>query len=323
MLTSKIEFAGINQYGFGHQTYDLSTGNTHATSSRSTAHFLKGNMQRGSFDIRNVHTHLRNAILVDKPTNGFRAFERAGNPYFIALLVFEHFTRKRIILPCLTTFLAHIEGNGHSATGRGGIEVEVHSNQEIASAYVGGSHLGYVLIESGRSKVRTTFFIVHLLRQSFVFTLSANGQVLAFGCESCSFIAVAWNALFLPHALSERARKCSAFFQTDIGYGDKRTNVERTTTRVGTMMLAHINQLLCRTSTCQCRFQHHSRRTYKSNHRTIGCLARINVQHFYSFAIHLYGCHGGYNLVDYFTVAPLAEIGHAFNNLLHKQSCVF
>ena len=254
MLTSKIEFAGINQYGFGHQAYDLSTGNTHATSGRSTAHFLKGNMQRGSFDIRNIHTHLRNAILIDKPTNGFRAFERAGNPYFIALLVFEHFTRKRIILPCLTTFLAHIEGNGHRATSRSGIEVEVHGNQEIASTYVGGSYLSYILIESVRAKVRTAFRITYLLRQSLVFALPANGQILAFGGESRSFIAVARHTLLLPHAFGKRASKRSALFQTDIGYGDERTNVERTTTRVGTMMLAHINQLLCRTSTCQCSF---------------------------------------------------------------------
>jgi hypothetical protein len=47
-------------------------------------------------------------------------------------------------------------------------------------------------------------------------------------------------------------------------------------------MIAHINYFTGHFYGLKCRFYHRSRRPNKRDHRTVGCMARINVQKFHA-----------------------------------------
>ena len=90
---------------------------------------------------------------------------------------------------------------------------------------------------------------------------------------------------------------------------------------MSTLVQTHVYKFSSLLHSLESSLQNSLGRTYESNHRTVGSLARIHVQNLYALlsAIHVNldcsnGCH---YLVYHFTVAPFAEIGHTFNYPFH------
>lgn len=71
----------------------------------------------------------------------------------VAVGIPDHLARDRIALADGTALFAHVEGDGVGAARGGGIEVEIHGDQEIARTDGRGARAGYPLVERTRPEI--------------------------------------------------------------------------------------------------------------------------------------------------------------------------
>ena len=96
------------------------------------AHLVESRVERRSGDVGDVHRNLRDAVLLDEPADGLRGRERPGLHHGIPRGVLHHAARDRVALADGTPLFAHVEGDGVGAARGGGVQVEVHGDQEVA-----------------------------------------------------------------------------------------------------------------------------------------------------------------------------------------------
>ena len=102
-------------------------------------------------------------------------------------------------------------------------------------------------------------------------------------------------------------------FHGDVAHGDEGTHVGGTLTRVGTVVLAHVNEFGGFLHHTVSGFAHRLRLTHEGDDGAVGSHTGIHVQqldafHFLDFSGHL---------VNDILVAAFADIRHAFDELFH------
>ena len=277
MLLLEEIFAGIDEGLLRNEAHDLGTRDADATVLSAAAHLVEGHMQRGNVQVGHVHRHLCNAILIDEPADGLGAFQCAGLHDGITLGIFDDFTCDGIALAEGATLLAHVEGDGISATRRGGVEVIVDGNEEVACTYCCAACAGHVVVDGACPEVRLLALGRQFLGQCLVFTLAADGQVLALWCEGCGLVAVAGDAQFGGDALCQLAGQGGTLLEGDASHGNERQHVGGTHARMGSVVLTHIDELTGLAHTTEGSLHHLVGRTDKGDNGTVGSLTWVYI----------------------------------------------
>ena len=149
------------------------------------------------------------------PAYCLAALECARNHHGIALCILYDLARQRIALPLRAALLPNVKGNGVGASGGGGVQVEIDSNQEVPGADIDGSALRDGVIVLLRSEVRMSGRIRHFLGEGFIFAGAADRKILALRLERRRFITITRNPLLLGNSFGELSGQLCAFFKSD------------------------------------------------------------------------------------------------------------
>ena len=255
-------------------------------------------MQGSGVYVRDVHGHLRDAVFVYVPAYGLGALERAGYPALSGRV--------------LAALLAHVKSHGVGAARGGGVQVEVHRYQEVPGPHVGGAGLGHGLVP-GAAKVRLAGRVGHFFRKRLVFSLPAHGQVPALRRKCRSFIAVAGDAQLLPQPFGQFPGQGGTLFQRNAGHRNQGQHVRGAAAGMRPVMLPHIYKFLCLGGTAEGGLAHRPGLSHKGDHRAVGGLSGVHIQHLHAF----YGLNGGYNSVNHGFVPAFAVVGYTFDDFFH------
>ena len=169
-------------------------------------------MQRCCVYIGDIHRHLCDAILIDEPSNGLSCLKRSRLIDGFPVLVFLYFPGNGVSFPHGATLLAHVKRDGIGASGRGGVEVKVGCDEEIARTNGGHTRALNAFVDRACAKIGLLSLGGKLLGQCFILTLPAHGEVLPFGFEGRSLVAIARNLQFVGNALGQFACQFGTFF---------------------------------------------------------------------------------------------------------------
>ena len=136
-------------------------------------------MQRSDVEVGHVHRYLCNTVFVDKPSNGFGAFQRSWLHDGIAFCVFKDFTCQGSSFTFWAPLLSYVKRNGIGATCAGCVEVEVNGYQEVACSHYGTTCSCYSLVKRTRTEIGLSLGISQLIGYCLVFASSAYGKVLS------------------------------------------------------------------------------------------------------------------------------------------------
>ena len=88
---------------------------------------------------------------------------------------------------------------------------------------------------------------------------------------------------------------------------------------MGTVMMAHVDELCGTAHAAECGFHHIIGRAHKRYHSAVGGFAGVYIKEFHTFH-RLYGIGDGF---DYILIAPFAEIGHTlYNSRIHGHEMI-
>ena len=316
LLLLQEVLAGFDQTALGHQTHDLGTGDADATVLCATAHLFKGHVQRRHVDVGDVHRHLSDLVLVDVPADGLGALEGTGLHHVVAILVLNDLAGDGIALAHGAALLAHVKCDGIGPTGRGGVQVVVHSDEEVAGTYCGAARTGHALVKGAVAEVGTLLGVTHLLGQSLILASAAHGQVLAAGLHGSSLIAVAGDIVFAGNALGQFVGQFGTLLKGDAGHGNQRAYIGGTHARVCTVVVTHVDELTGLADSLEGSLEHCVGLTHKGHHCAVGSLAWVHVEQFH--ALDTFDLIG--NLLNNGHIASLTEVRHAFHDfLLHTH----
>ena len=266
-------------------------------------------MQRGLTDAGDVHRNLCDAVLLDEPADGLRTLQRAGDHHGIAVGILDNLAGDGIAFALRTALFAHVESDGIGTAGGSGVEVVVHSDEEVAGTDGAGTTLGHTFGELVGTEVGLPLLGDNTLLQGFVFTLTAVGEVATFRLESGIFVAEDGDGKLLADPFRQFAGVFGRLFHRDTGDGHKRAHIGGTKTRVVAVVIAHVDELLRLADTAESGFQHVGRLANKGDDRTVGGSTRIHIQQLDA----LNGFYLVSDLFDNFEVPPLAKIRYTFN----------
>ena len=122
-------------------------------------------MQRRLLDVRQIHRHLRDPILLYEPADSFDVLQRARNANRFAICIQHRFSPRRAVFCLRPPLLAHIKRDRGRAPHRLRVQVYVISDQEIADTDYGGARF---LIENGRTEIRFPFQLLYFFEEPFV-----------------------------------------------------------------------------------------------------------------------------------------------------------
>ena len=305
----------FQQGAFRHQPHDFGARHAHASCVGLAAHLVESDVQRRYGDVGDVHRNLRDAVLLDKPADGLGRPERTGTHQGITVGIPDHLARDRIALADGAALFAHIEGNGVGTARGGGIEVEIHGDQEIARTDGRGARTGYSVVERTRPEIRRRLLMRQFFGQCLVFPFAADGQIAPPWRKRRGLITIGRDMQFPGDTLGQFAGQLGALFERDARDRDQRQYVRGAHTRMRALMFAHVDQFGSLFHPRERRFDDSFGRADERDNGTVGRLAGIDVQHFDAAG----GFDGRYDSVDYCPVAPLAEIRDTFHDtLFHK-----
>ncbi len=170
-----------------------------------------------------------------------------------------------------------------------------------------------MLIDGSGAKVGLAARGGELLVQSLILAPAAHGQVAAFGGEGSSLVAVARYEQLAGNALGQVTGQLCTLVERDASHGNEWQHVGGTHTGVGAVMLAHVNQLASLLHSQVGCLDNGLRRTHKGDHSAVGSLTGVYIEQFHALDLG----DDASDLIDNVHVAPLAEVGHAFHELLH------
>ena len=154
-----------------------------------------------------------------------------------------------------------------------------------------------------------------LLGQRLVLAGAADGQILPLGAEGRRFVAVGRDAQFVGDAPGQLPRQGGTLLERDARNGDQRQDIRRAHAGVSPLVVAHVDPFGGPFHTGEGRFDHRLGTPDEGHHRTVGRLARVDVEH-----LDLGGRFDGlHDLPNHLFVASLAEVGNALHDtFLHK-----
>ncbi len=154
-----------------------------------------------------------------------------------------------------------------------------------------------------------------LFGQRLILARPADGQVLALGLECGGLVAISRDRQLVGDALGQVARQGGALLQCNAGNRNQRQNVGGAHTRVGTLMVPHIDRFGRLSDALESGLDDRLGRSDERDDRAVGRLAGIDVQHLDATRTF----DGRDDPPDRLLIAPLAEIGDALNDsLLHS-----
>ena len=314
LLLAQEVLAGLDQRALGHQADNLGAGDSNAAGIGLAAYLVESYVERRDRDVGDVHRNLGDAVLFDEPADGLRRLERAGLHERIAMLVLERLAHGRTALADGTALFAHVERNGVGTARRGGIEVEVDGDEEVAGADRRRTRMGHTLVEGTGAEVGSRLFVGQLLGQRLILAGTADGQVLPLGFQGGSLVAVGRNMQLVGNAARQSARQLGTLLERDARNGDERQHVGGAHARMGAVVIAHVDKFRGAFHTGKGSLEHGFGLADEGHHHTVGRLAGVHVEQLDPFD----RLDGRGNLVNYSLVASLAEIGNAFyDTFLH------
>ena len=235
-------------------------------------------MEWGNVDVGDVHRNLGDAVFVDVPPDCLGCLECAWRHKRIPISILEWLAGECASLSLRTAFLAHVESDSVGAAGGGGVEVEVDGDKEIACANNGATCAGNIVVEGTCSEVGCSVGRGKFVSQRFVFACTAHGQILAFGTQGCSFVAIRGDAQFFGDAACQGASQGSTLFEGDACYGNKGKHVGCTHAWMGTVMMTHVDEAAGKCDSAKGCFTDGFGSSNKGNNCAIGGFSRIYVE---------------------------------------------
>ena len=129
-------------------------------------------------DVGEVERELGDAVLLDVPTDAFDRLKGAGNADGFAFLVKDGGTGDAVALfdsACFTD----VKRNGVRPAARGGVQVDVVRDEEVARTNGCGPGSAGRIVEFCRTEVWCAFVRAQLA-QPLVLAFAAHGEVFAF-----------------------------------------------------------------------------------------------------------------------------------------------
>ena len=222
--------------------------------------------------------------------------------------------------PHRPALLAHVVCDGVGTAGGGGVEVEVHGDEEVACAHDRRTAAGRLLGVFAGAEVGRFVRVGNPFLQPFVFALAAYGEVAPFGALCRRFVIIGRDAEFVVYPFGQRAGYFGALFEGDARHRNNRQHVRRPDARVRSLVMTHVDDLRSLLHAAESRLGHRFGFAHESHHRPVGRLAGVYVQQFDA----LHGGDGVGYLLDDTHVAPLAEVGDTFHKpFVHDVSSLF
>ncbi len=144
-------------------------------------------MQGRYSEIGKVHGNLCHPVFFYEPSNGLAMPQRAGLYRFYAI---DH---------DFSAFFPDIKRDGVCPAYRGGIEIEIHGNQEIPRSDHCQSCGCRTFVIVNRTKIGFPPGVFQFGFQPFVFTRTADGKIPAIFGKSCMFITINGDVQFFSH----------------------------------------------------------------------------------------------------------------------------
>ena len=242
MLLAQEVAARLEQRPLGNEPHDLGAGDADATGIGLAAHLVEGHMQRRDRDVGDVHRDLGDAVLLDVPADGLRGFERSGAHHRVAFGVLDDLSGDRVALADRPALLAHVEGNGVGTPRGGAVKVEIDGDQEVARTDRRSARAGHPFIEGPRPEVGSRVGVCEFLGQRLVLPGPADGQVAPLGTQGRGLVAVGRDAQLVGDAAGQRTRQLGALLERDARDRDQREDIRGSHARVGTLVVAHVDQ---------------------------------------------------------------------------------
>ena len=150
-------------------------------------------------------------------------------------------------------------------------------------------------------------------RKALILAGATVGKVAAFGDKGSIFIAIDGDLQLFTETFAEFVSILNNFVHSDIGHGDEGAYIGGTLTRVGTVVLAHVDEFGCLLDNLVGGLENRLGFTDEGDDGAVGGLAGVDVEEFHTLDLLNLGSH----LIDDIHIAPFADIGHTFNKLLH------
>ena len=272
-------------------------------------------MERRPGDVGDVHRNLRDAVLLDEPADGLRGRKRSGLHHGISRGILHHPARDGIALADGTPLFAHVEGDGVGAARGGGIEVEIHGDQEIARTDGRGARAGYPVVERPRPEIGGRLLVRQFLGQRLVLPGTADRKVAPLGGEGRGLVTIGRDMQFSGDAFGQFAGQLGALGECDAANRDQRQHVGSPHARVCPLVTAHVDQLGSPLHPRKGGFDDRFGRADERDDSPVGRLAGIHVQQLDAPG----GFDGRCDLTDYCLVASLAEIRDTLHDTLFHR----
>ena len=318
-LLAEEVFAGFDQSPFRNQPHDFGPRDAHAAGVGLAAHLVESRVERRPGDVGDVHRDLRDAVLLDEPADGLRGRKRSGLHHGISRGILHHPARDGVALADGTPLFAHVEGDGVGAARGGGVQVEIHGDQEVARPDGRGSRAGNPLVEGTRPEIGRGCRVRQFLGQGLVLPGAAHGEVFPFGRKGRSLVAIGRDAQFVGDTPGQRARQFGALRKRDARNRYQRQHVGGPYAGMRPLVAAHVDQFGRPLHPGKSGLDDRFGFADEGHDRAVGRLAGIHVEQFDAPG----GLDGRGDLPDHGLIASLAEIGNAFNDSLGHRIVAF
>ena len=121
-------------------------------------------------NIRQVHRDLSYSIFFYKPADRFYRFQAPRNHHRLSFFIQYFFTGDRVAFPFHPSAFAYIESDRVGPASRGGIQVNIISDQKITGTDCCSSGLGSPAIQFTGTEIRMPLFTGKTFSQSFIFS---------------------------------------------------------------------------------------------------------------------------------------------------------
>ena len=242
-------------------------------------------MEWGGVDVGDVHRHLCDAVFVDVPAYGFRLLQCAGNHDGVAVGIAHGLPGDGVSFAARTSFLTHVESDGIGTACGGGVEVEVHGDEEVACTHHGASGAGDVVVEGTAAEVGLLAGCGEFLGYRLILSCAADGEVASLLGKGGCLIAIAGDAQFVGNALGEVAGHLCALLEGDAAHGDEGQHVGGTDAWVCAMVLAHVNHLSGLAHGAEGGFHHGIGFAHESDDGAVGGFAWVDIEQANTFGL--------------------------------------
>ena len=228
LLLAQEIAAGLEQRLQRHQADQLGAGHAQAAFGGLAASLVEGHMHRRHGEIGQIDRDLGDAIFLDEPPDRLHGLQTARDGHGRAGGVFDDLALRVLLRPA---GLADVKGHGVGAPGRGGVEVDVVGDQEVARPDDRGAASG---VKGRRAEVGFPLRQQDLLGEALVFAGADHGEAAPDRVGLRRLIKIDRQVEFVTDPPGQLAGVHGGLLHREAGNGDQRADIRCTHARVRT-----------------------------------------------------------------------------------------